>query len=69
MHIRYPLPGDIYRSNIYPDQTCRVVRVIDALVTFQWIGQYAHIEEQTAPVIRFARDFSHEIPAAIKHGF
>jgi hypothetical protein len=61
MRIRYPVAGDVYRSSIYPDQVCRVVRVINAIVTFKWLGQYSHIEEQSVTVLKFAQDFSHEV--------
>lgn len=60
MKIRYPLPGDIYRSIIYPDQTCRVLQVLNAIVTFKWLGQYEHVEEQTAAVVQFTSDFRHQ---------
>ena len=61
MRIRYPIPGDVYRSRIYPDQTCRVVDVTDAIVTFEWLGQFSDVEKQQAPVLTFDRDFTHEI--------
>ena len=60
MSVKYPQPGDVYHSKIYPGQMCRVLRVIDALVTFEWQGQYDHVEPQSAPVNRFVRDFTHQ---------
>jgi len=60
MQRKYPLAGEIYESRLYPGQTCRVLNVLEAQVRFEWLGQYRHIEPQTAPVNRFIHDF---IPA------
>ncbi len=60
MPIRYPVAGDVYRSRIYPDQTCQVVRVVNANVTFKWLGQYSHVASQSVAVLKFANDFLHE---------
>jgi hypothetical protein len=61
MSEKYPAAGDIYRSKIYPQQVCHVVDVLNALVTFDWQGQYKHVATQSAPVNKFVRDFEHEI--------
>jgi len=37
---KYPQPGDVYESVLYAGQTCRVVTVQHAQVTFQWLGEY-----------------------------
>ena len=54
---KYPQPGDVYESRLYPGQTCRVVSVHHAQVTFEWLGRYAHIAQQIAAVNRFVVDF------------
>ena len=59
MMAKYPQPGDVYESLLYPGQACRVVNVQQAQVTFEWLGQYSHIEQQIAPVNRFVVDFAH----------
>ncbi len=56
---KYPQPGDVYESRIYPGQTCQVVTVQQARVTFQWLGEYQRIEPQVVPVNRFVADFAH----------
>jgi hypothetical protein len=38
-------------------RTCRVVQVVNALVTFQWLGDYARLAPQVVPVNRFIVDF------------
>jgi hypothetical protein len=55
---KYPQPGELYSSHLYPGQVCKVVSVVDAQVTFEWVGQYRHVEPQIATVIRFIRDFA-----------
>ena len=55
---KYPVAGDIYESRLYPGQRCQVISVIAARVTLQWVGQYAHISQQTVLVNQFIRDFS-----------
>ena len=60
MLIKYPESGDCFNSNLYPGQVCKVLYVEDALVTFEWLGQYDHIDPQSAPVNRFIQDFSLE---------
>jgi len=55
---KYPQAGDVYDSCLYPGQTCRVVRVVDALVTFEWVGQYAYVDTQSVPVNKFIEDFT-----------
>lgn len=57
MLLKYPQAGDLYQSRIYPGQTCKVLSVIDAQVRFEWLGQYQHVEPQSAPVNRFVEDF------------
>ena len=57
MLLKYPIAGEVYRSRIYAGQNCRVVSVLDALVTFEWLGRYEHVDRQTAPVNRFVEDF------------
>ena len=54
---KYPAPGDIYQSRLYPGETCKIVRVQEAQVTFQWISGHDHIDWQIAPVNHFIRDF------------
>ena len=56
--VKYPMPGELYDSLIYPGQRCRVVSVLDAKVTLQWLGQFAHISQQTVMVNQFVQDFS-----------
>ncbi len=55
---RFPRPGDIYDSNFFPGQQCKVVRVLGSEITMQWIGAYAHLGSQTVPVNQFIRDFT-----------
>jgi hypothetical protein len=55
---KYPQPGDVYESLIYPGQACKVVTVQQARVTFQWLGEYQRIEPQVVPVNRFIADFA-----------
>jgi hypothetical protein len=55
---KYPQPGDVYESLIYPGQACKVVTVQHARVTFQWLGEYQRIEPQIVPVNRFVADFT-----------
>ena len=55
---KYPQPGDVYESLIYPGQVCKVVAVQQARVTFQWLGEYQRIEPQVVPVNRFIADFT-----------
>lgn len=57
---KYPQAGEIYESLIYPGQRCRVSSVLEAVVTFEWLGQYAYVPSQSVPVNRFVRDF--ELP-------
>jgi hypothetical protein len=54
---KYPQIGDVYISRLYPGETCRVVTVHHAQVTFQWLGQYAHVDRQVVAVNRFVKDF------------
>ena len=54
---KYPLPGDVYESRLFPGEKCRVLTVLEAQVTFKWIDRYQHLSQQTAPVIQFIRDF------------
>jgi hypothetical protein len=56
---KYPQPGDVYESLLYPGRVCTVVDVQHAKVTFQWLGEYDRIEPQVAPVNRFVADFTH----------
>ncbi len=55
---KYPQPGDMYESLLYPGQVCKVVAVQQARVTFQWLGEYQRIEQQVVPVNRFVADFT-----------
>ena len=55
---KYPQPGDVYESVLYAGQTCKVVAVQHAKVTFQWLGEYQRIEPQVVPVNRFIADFT-----------
>jgi len=55
---KYPQPGDVYESRLYPGRTCKVVNVHHAQVTFAWLGSYAHIAQQVAAVNRFVVDFA-----------
>ena len=61
---KYPQPGDVYESVLYAGQTCRVVAVQHAKVTFQWLGEYQRIEPQIVPVNRFITDFLQRKAAA-----
>ncbi len=54
---KYPAPGDIYQSRLYPGQTCKVISVLDAQVTFRWTNGYEHIDQQTTSVRQFIDDF------------
>ena len=54
---KYPQPQDVYECHLYPGRTCRVVHVMNAQVTFQWLGDYSRIEPQVVPVNRFVVDF------------
>jgi hypothetical protein len=54
---KYPQASDVYECQLYPGRTCRVVHVVNAKVTFQWLGEYARIEPQVVPVSRFVVDF------------
>ena len=62
---KYPAPGDLYHSRLYPGQICRVISVIDAEVTFSWLNSYAHIDQQTARVNQFIQDFDLESDRAL----
>jgi hypothetical protein len=57
---KYPQTGDVYASRLYSGQRCRVLEVHHARVTFQWLGQYAHVEQQVVTVNRFVQDFEHD---------
>jgi len=61
---KYPQPGDVYESLLYPGQKCRVVAVQHAQVTFQWLGEYQRIEPQVVPVNRFIADFAQRAATA-----
>lgn len=52
-----PFAGDQYRSNLHPGETCKVIRVVNGRVTFQWLGEYAHIDQQTTSIKQFLIDF------------
>ncbi len=54
----YPRAGETYDSYLYSEHKCRVMSVVDARVTFKWLPPYQYIDEQTAPVNQFVRDFS-----------
>ena len=54
---KYPQVSDVYECHLYPGRTCRVVQVVNAKVTFQWLGEYARLEPQVVPVNRFITDF------------
>ena len=54
---KYPQVSDVYECQLYPGRTCRVVDVVNAQVTFQWLGEYARLAPQVAPVNRFVSDF------------
>jgi hypothetical protein len=54
---KYPQPSETYECHLYPGRQCRVLTVHNAQVTFQWLGDYARIEPQVVPVIRFVADF------------
>lgn len=54
---KYPQPGEIYESLLYPGQRCRVQTVLEAIVTFEWLGRYAYVPTQAVPVNRFIQDF------------
>jgi hypothetical protein len=55
--MKYPCAGEIYDSRLYAGQSCRVVQVMHAQVTFEWLGQYEHVKQQIVPVNRFIQDF------------
>ena len=57
MLLKYPQAGETYRSRVYPGQTCKVLSVLQAQVTFEWLGQFQHVEQQRVPVNRFIKDF------------
>ena len=59
---KYPQAHDVYECQLYPGQTCRVVAVVNAQVTFQWLGDYARVEPQVVPVNRFVVDFKLKSP-------
>ena len=54
---KYPQVHDVYECQLYPGRSCRVVKVFNAQVTFEWLGDYAHIEPQVVAVNRFIEDF------------
>jgi hypothetical protein len=54
---KYPQAQEVYECQLYPGRTCCVVEVVNAQVTFQWLGDYARIEPQVVPVNRFVNDF------------
>jgi hypothetical protein len=54
---KYPQTHDVYECHLYPGRMCRVVHVVDAKVTFQWLGEYARLTPQVVPVNRFVVDF------------
>lgn len=54
---KYPQAQEIYECQLYPGRTCRVVNVLNAQVTFQWLGDYLRLEQQVVPVNRFLVDF------------
>ncbi len=54
---KYPEAQEVYECELYPGRTCRVVQVVNAQVTFQWLGDYARLEQQVVPVNRFVVDF------------
>jgi len=56
---KYPQTHDVYESRLYPGQSCRVVQVVNAQVTFKWLGDYARLEPQVVAVNRFIVDFKH----------
>lgn len=55
---KYPRAREVYECLLYPGRTCEVVSVENALVTFRWLADYAHIERQVVPVNRFIVDFA-----------
>jgi hypothetical protein len=55
--MKYPQADDVYECQLYPGHSCRVVQVVNAQVTFQWLGDYARLEPQVVPVNRFIVDF------------
>lgn len=57
MLLKYPQAGELYRSRLYPGQACKVLSVMHAQVTFEWLGQFEHVARQRVPVNRFIRDF------------
>ena len=57
MQKRYPQAGEIYHSVLYPGQRCKVSSVLNAVVTFEWLGSYEYVDAQTASVSRFIEDF------------
>ena len=54
---KYPQISDVYECHLYPGRTCRVVHVLNAKVTFHWLGEYARLAPQIVPVNRFVTDF------------
>jgi hypothetical protein len=54
---KYPEAQEVYECELYPGRTCKVVHVVNAQVTFQWLGDYARLEQQVVPVNRFVVDF------------
>ena len=66
MSFKYPQSGETYDSAMYPGSQCVVVRVIDAQVTFRWLGRFSNIPEQEVPVNQFLRDFTLNTPGT--HG-
>jgi hypothetical protein len=61
--IKYPQAHEVYECHLYPGRTCRVVHVVNAQVTFQWLDEYSRIEPQVVPVNRFIVDFKPVAPA------
>ena len=57
MKKKYPVPGEIYDSRLYPGEQCEVISVVEAQVTLRWVGQYSRIQPQTVPVSQFIQDF------------
>lgn len=64
-----PRPGERWRCVFDPAKperrysmqrgpTCQVVNVEDFMVTFQWLGHYLYVSQQTVTLEKFLSDFT-----------
>ena len=54
---KLPETGDKYRSVQYRGRYCKVICLFDDQLLFQWLGQDAYLDEQTATIKDFLTDF------------